>query len=335
MMNEPRQRTGESSVPGVPRGQEVWELREFLAAQGGGADTLEALQVARPVRALLEIAETWALILGAWALCIYVSWLLLPVALVIIGSRQRALGNRLHDAAHGNIFHGRALNQRAGALLCGLALFEDFELYRSEHLRHHAYLGHPEKDPDYLEVPAGDGRRHTTWSLYVFYARDARLWRASLLATLLRAPVAHRWRVALWWAVVLGMFSWLGGAWAALSFALLWLISKMTVYHLIKVFAEISDHIGLPPGTVLGYTRNHPSNVLSFFLHPHHDNYHVTHHLFPRVPLANLSRMHELLLPAPAYAQAHHCESYFWGPRSLVKSWLHFQAGPGPDATRS
>ncbi|WP_338864392.1 fatty acid desaturase family protein [Myxococcus stipitatus] len=333
-MNEPRQRAGDSSVPGVPRGQEVWELREFLAAQGQ-EDALEELQSAKPVRALLEIGETWALIFGAWALCMYVSWLGLPLALLIIGSRQRALGNRLHDAAHGNIFLGRSLNQRVGALLCGLPLFEDFELYRVDHLKHHAFLGHPEKDPDYLSVPSREGRRHTAWSLYVFYVRDARLWRASLFATLLRAPAAHRWRVALWWAVLLGALALLAGAWGALSFALLWLVSKMTVYHLIKIFAEISDHIGLPPGTVLGYTRNHPSNVLSFFLHPHQDNYHVTHHLFPRVPLVNLSRMHQLLLPAPAYAHAHHCESYFWGPRSLVKSWLHFQAGPGPDAARS
>ncbi|RKG95873.1 MULTISPECIES: fatty acid desaturase, partial [unclassified Corallococcus] len=116
----------------------------------------------------------------------------------------------------------------------------------------------------------------------------------------------------------------------ALSFAGLWLLSKMTAYHLIKIFAEISDHIGLKPGTVLGYTRNHPSNWVSFFLHPHHDNYHVTHHLFPRIPLANLPRMHQLLLPVSQYAEAHHCERYFRGPRSLVGSWLHFQTEPKP-----
>ncbi|CAM4008472.1 fatty acid desaturase family protein [Corallococcus soli] len=332
MTTEPRQSEGIAPSPGLvmPRGKEVRELREYLVAQGQ-EEQLTGLGVPRPARAILEVLETWALILGAWVLCVHVSWFLLPVALVLVGSRQRALGNRLHDAAHGNMLKGRVLNQRVAALMCGLPLFEDFETYRNAHLRHHAYLGHAEKDPDYLSVPeAPAGRAHSAWSLYVFFVTDVKLWRDSVLATLLRAPVAHRWRVLAWWTGVLGALGLLAGAGAALSFAGLWLLSKMTAYHLIKIFAEISDHIGLRPGTVLGYTRNHPSNWVSFFLHPHHDNYHVTHHLFPRIPLANLPRMHQLLLPVSQYAQAHHCERYFRGPRSLVKSWLHFQTERAP-----
>ncbi|RYZ15234.1 MAG: hypothetical protein EOO70_07105, partial [Myxococcaceae bacterium] len=228
MTTEPRQSEGIAPSPGLvmPRGKEVRELREYLVAQGQ-EEQLTGLGVPRPARAILEVLETWALILGAWVLCVHVSWFLLPVALVLVGSRQRALGNRLHDAAHGNMLKGRVLNQRVAALMCGLPLFEDFETYRNAHLRHHAYLGHAQKDPDYLSVPeAPAGRAHSAWSLYVFFVTDVKLWRDSVLATLFRAPVAHRWRVLAGWTGVLGALGLLAGAGAALSFAGLWLLSK-------------------------------------------------------------------------------------------------------------
>ncbi|RKH11505.1 hypothetical protein D7X74_25460, partial [Corallococcus sp. CA047B] len=205
MTTEPRQheRTASHPDPVAPRGREVRELREHLVAQGH-EEQLTGLGVPRPGRAMLEILETWALIFGAWALCVHVSWFVLPVALLIVGSRQRALGNRLHDAAHGNMLKGKALNQRVAAWVCGVPMFEDFELYRNAHLRHHAYLGHAQKDPDFLAVPeAPPGRQHSAWSLYVAFVLDARLWRDSVLATLFRAPRAHRWRVLAWWTGVL------------------------------------------------------------------------------------------------------------------------------------
>ena len=71
----------------------------------------------------------------------------------------------------------------------------------------------------------------------------------------------------------------------------------MTVFHGITVFREISDHVGLQPGSVLGFTRNSPHKpVLSFFLHPHENNYHLTHHLAPSLPWYQQLRLHRRLV---------------------------------------
>lgn len=304
-------------------------LRAYVTA-GERDARFQALHQPEAWRVVRDLTETWGLILASWALCFYGSWLWAPLALLIIGSRQRALGNRLHDASHGHMLAGRAPNQHVGTLVCALPMFEDYELYRLQHLRHHAYLGTPGKDPDYLELPSQEPGQPPLgpWAIFARFAFSPGMWRDSVLATLHKVDAKKRLQVLAWWACFLGVFALVAGPRAAASFALLWLAARASVYHLVKVFAEISDHVGLVPGNIIGYTRNLPGNWLSFFMHPHHDNYHLTHHLFPRIPLSQLPRMHELLMEVGLYARAHHCDSYFLGETSVVRSWIHPKPEP-------
>jgi fatty acid desaturase len=48
------------------------------------------------------------------------------------------------------MLQGREANRHVGSVLFALPMFEDFELYRTDHLHHHAYLGDPVKDPDFM-----------------------------------------------------------------------------------------------------------------------------------------------------------------------------------------
>jgi fatty acid desaturase len=310
----------------------VADIRHFRAflVEGERAKLFEELHRPRPGVVWPQVLGTWGLILAAWALCVYVSPLWLPLALVVVGSRQRALGNSLHDASHGNMLEGREANRRVGTVLCSLPMFEDFELYRIEHLRHHAYLGVPEKDPDFLSLPRGaDGQPpRAPWAVYRSFLLDGTMFRKSLIGVMDRMKPAQRWKVLAWWLVALALLAGVAGPKAALSFAGLWMLARATTYHAIKVFAEVSDHIGLEPGSIIGYTRNLPGNWLSHLLHPHHDNYHLAHHLFPRIPLANLQRLHVLLTEASGYGSAHHCDTYFLGPSSVVRSWVAPKAIP-------
>lgn len=317
----------------------VDELRRFRTylSEGERAELFRRYHEPRPLVALWQVAQSWALVFAGWAAVVYVSPLWLPLTLVLVGSRQRALGNTLHDAAHGNMFTGRKTNRGVATLLFGPCIFEDFEAYRLSHLRHHAYLGDPEGDPDFLPPPR-DADTHVVrspWRFYRHFLFNGTLWRKSLLGELPRLSGAQRLQVVLWWAVLLTVLGVLGGARAALSFAAVWMLARATVYHAIKVFAEISDHVGLEPGGIVGYTRNLPSNGLAFFLHPHHDNYHLTHHIFPRIPLANLAHIHRMLEPLPEYSAANHCHGYFLGPTAVVKSWTTpaFNAARPPDAS--
>jgi fatty acid desaturase len=152
-----------------------------------------------------------------------------------------------------------------------------------------------------------------------------------VLATLHKVDAKKRLQVLVWWAGFLGLLALLVEPEGAAAFVLLWLAARATVYHFVKIFAEISDHVGLVPGSIIGYTRNLPSNWLSFFMHPHHDNYHLTHHLFPRVPLVQLPRMHQMLMEVGLYTQAHHGESYFLGEASVVRSWIQPESEPEPE----
>ncbi|MBN1204942.1 MAG: fatty acid desaturase [Myxococcaceae bacterium] len=304
-------------------------LRAYLG-EPERAPLFQALQATLPGVALWQTLEAWALIVGSWALCFYVSPLWLPVALVLIGSRQRALGNKLHDASHGNTFVTARANRVGGALLYALPMFEDFELYRVQHMKHHAYLGQPENDPDYLEVPAScRGGPGASWRMFLHFALQPGLWRDSVLGTLHRQTWRQRLNALAWWVGALGLLGLLASPTAAASFFGLWMLARATSYHVIKIFAEVSDHIGLEPGSVLRYTRNLPNTALSFFLHPHHDNWHLAHHLFPRIPQAQLGRLHTLLMEVPLYAQGHHCTAYFSGEASVVRSWI--QARPLPE----
>ena len=127
----------------------------------------------------------------------------------------------------------------------------------------------------------------------------------------------------MWWALLLGALALAAGPAGALVFAVLWIVARMTVFHGITVFREISDHVGLQPGSVLGFTRNSPHKpVLSFFLHPHENNYHLTHHLAPTVPCHRLRAAHKIFMQVPEYAAAHQCDSYFSGRRSVIACWV-------------
>ena len=66
----------------------------------------------------------------------------------------------------------------------------------------------------------------------------------------------------------------------------------------LKVSAEAAGQaptkLGLKPGSILSFTRNAPRNLLSVVLHPHNDNFHLTHHLAPRVPPDDRSALEHL-----------------------------------------
>ena len=117
--------------------------------------------------------------------------------------------------------------------------------------------------------------------------------------------------------------AWLITPVAALEFAALWLVSRATIFHLITTFREISDHVGLRPGSLIGFSRNHTaSGLCGALLHPHNNGYHLVHHLNPGMPFYALPQAHALLLAWPEYAAATHCHSYFFGETALVRSWV-------------
>ncbi|WP_267886374.1 fatty acid desaturase [Paraburkholderia xenovorans] len=99
--------------------------------------------------------------------------------------------------------------------------------------------------------------------------------------------------------------------------------ARATVFHAITTFREMTDHYGLEPEGIFRFTREIPNHgLLSTLLHPHHNGYHLTHHLFPAVPYHQLPRLHAQLMTLDDYAgRALVCHSYLKGSRSSVIGW--------------
>ncbi|MDH1281557.1 fatty acid desaturase [Ectopseudomonas chengduensis] len=256
----------------------------------------------------------------AFSVCLVVSWSywFIPLAVILVGSRQRALVVLVHEGAHRNLSSIVLLNDVMTKLFCALPMLISLDSYRYIHGEHHRFLGDPEKDSDYLHDP--DLVRKGWVKLYCSEFLSMESW----LGNAFGYPVALRLASIglLWWGVVVGLMFYFFGLETVVVFAILWILSRATVYHAIISFVIISDHVGLVPGGIMNFARNHPSTgFLRKMVHPHFNGLHLTHHLLPTVPYHNLKKVHEFLLVIPDYNNAEHCSTYFTGRHSVIRSW--------------
>ncbi|MFI3560404.1 fatty acid desaturase, partial [Staphylococcus pseudintermedius] len=91
-----------------------------------------------------------------------------------------------------------------------------------------------------------------------------------------------------------------------------WIVPTLTTFQIIRYWAEMAEHSGLNNGSELTASRNTFGMPWTIFIfHPHHDNYHLVHHLFPAIPHYNLRKAHEILMRDDSYRNAHHCTGFF------------------------
>jgi fatty acid desaturase len=289
---------------------------------------------------LLALLEDYAVILVSAWITIHVTGFFYPVALLLIGSRQRALATLLHESAHGTLAKNKILNNILGTFCSGYLILQQMEDYKRSHCKdHHRHMGDPQLDPDtrfYYEQGLFDQSltprefcvKHIIQPLfllkvprYVEYVFKHRL-------LVVKGNYQERIIKLIYWSVIVGVS--IGfGFWHHLI--LFWVIPYFTTFQVIGWFIEMSEHYPLvKDGNVdLYMSRNRFSPWYeAFFTSIHCENFHLIHHLIPSVPFWNLPKVHQILLNDPNYRRHNRLTSGIFfssqGIPSIVSSWLHY-----------
>ena len=260
-------------------------------------------------------------------------YLLLPLAWLVIASRQHALLILMHDCTHGVAHEKRSVNDLLGELVCASPMAVSMATYRLAHLAHHR-APNTDEDPD-LARKMADPEEAATWQFPRAGSAAGglgRLWWRSL-TYLLRSlgdnsaaagdppPSSVRglaaMRLALYALVAVLLTT--HGAWG--WFLLLWIAPLVLVLPLIMRLRSIAEHFGLPWRTDYDASRTVLAGAAErFLLAPHGINYHLEHHLVASVPFSRLAALHRRFMQLEAYrTRAHITEGYLTGRRPLIR----------------
>jgi fatty acid desaturase len=256
-----------------------------------------------PALTWVYLLVEWGLIIGTAILTEYFSHPAVYLAsVIVIGSRQHALGFHYHEACHGLLFRNRKWNDRVGVLCMGWPLFVDLAPYRNTHLRHHANTN-TSNDPDWVDNQPEQlkSARGFLQKFVVLSGFDRKLGRA--LGLFLKKDTQGKKDSKL---LKYGYYMLLFAALAFFSlleeFFLYWLVPF--IFYLLPVmrFRGISEHWATCNSDSLTSTRTViVSRLTQFLLYPKNTNFHLEHHLFPHIPFYNLPRAHAILMRDDIY----------------------------------
>lgn len=289
----------------MPAAQRVHPEDFFTPAQW------QALSRRSHWRGLWWVAHAWGVIgLAMWA---GATWpVLVPLAVLVIGTRQLGLFILMHDAAHGLLHPRRRINDWVGRWLCGFNLGD----YRPYHLQHHRFVQQPE-DPDLvLSAPFPVSRASLGRKLWrdvsgqTFYKQRLQpallAWRGALASARAgRSPFKREGQ-----DLATGRMFWVSNALGLLAFTLagqawvwwlMWALPMVSWLPAVTRIRNIAEHalVGVGQPDPLRQARTTQAGWWArALLAPYWVNYHCEHHLFTQLPCWQLPRAHALLRAA-------------------------------------
>jgi fatty acid desaturase len=262
-----------------------------------------ALNEPAPWRWLLQTGILWASV----ALFITASelaghWLVTVLAIVLIGSRQLALGFMVHEQAHYAAFRFKGGDIIANLLAAYPLLVVTSEKYAQVHLSHHQHY-FTVNDPDFVRKngPAwtypktrGDVIRQILTELLglnlVKLIKGKTLGDVTLYQRLGRIPAWVKPAYYLTCGLVFTYF----GIW--LEFLLYWVLPLVTVMQAFLRWAAICEH-------QYGIEGARPEDTTPLIILPWWQRLlipdvnfgmHIYHHYFPGVPFCHLPKLHRI-----------------------------------------
>jgi fatty acid desaturase len=243
------------------------------------------------LRALLTIAAEYAIIAGAIAIAVFApdaGWPVKALAILVIGTRQYALGEALlHEASHWHLSNSKSVNDVLGAILAW-PVFTSLAAYRRFHNRLHHELDIADAENSIWEDYEGWGLPAPTRTLGFACA----FWLLVLRPAIGLTGIRHLFKTVrdfgydfdLWetrlmltaWAVVIA-----GAAYLSLwpELILYWLIPYTFIFSTLNYWSEVGDHYRVSGAK----TRSDLNWFLNTFI-SHNIGYHALHHKYSSIP---------------------------------------------------
>jgi fatty acid desaturase len=253
------------------------------------------------------------------------------VAVILIGSRMRALGILTHQAAHRQLFRNRRANDWIGRLTTAWPLLVSLSDYREGHQHHHRALGAQDTDPKAMrykrlglvDAPTSPHEfllRHGVKPLLGGYSLEN-------LIGAIRSIGERAGRIISWGLV--GLLLIVTGA--GETVLLYWVVPFLTSYQVIRHWMEAAEHASLiEDDNEWLQTRSWTSNrFVQWLFAPHSDSFHILHHQFPGIPHYTYLAAHRVLMrDCWEYSSGHHCDGLLIPRRADAPSVLRDIVAP-------
>lgn len=267
----------------------------------------------------LLVLHCWGVIALAVALGVWIPWLI-PLSVMIIGTRQLGLAILMHEAAHGGLSRNLKLNDFLGHWLCAVPVGASLNNYRPYHLAHHRFAQQAE-DPDLIlsapfPVSPASLRRKLIRDLtgQTFVKQRVLLPLAALRGRAAeRATDDHAYEAlvtgrsilpfVLINAALVAGFAVAGVWWAYFA---LWLLPMATWFPMVTRIRNIAEHACVEGSAEDAFraARTTRANWLErAFIAPYWVNFHAEHHLFMHVPCWKLPALHRAVHARPEGAR--------------------------------
>lgn len=199
----------------------------------------------------------------------------------------------LHEATHNNLFESRTLNRKID-VFGSFLIFQDSDLYKDWHFKHHKFLG-TKNDPE-IELK----RRWKIQGSTFFVIYVVRFFSLFYLVDFLKNEFKWYWlrkkniakKLVYWGILIATVCSTFGVKW----FLVCYVIPVFIVYPYIHFISVVHEHITLANETKSFFklTRNNINGFVNkYLLHRYNDGYHSLHHFDASIPFFHLPEAHK------------------------------------------